>query len=51
MLSGDIDAPMLDADTVVVQDGTIVAVGKAADCDTDRATTVIDAKGTTLCPA
>jgi enamidase len=50
MLSGDIDAPMLDADTVVVQDGTIVAVGKAADCDTERATTVIDAKGTTLCP-
>ncbi len=50
MLSGDIDAPMLDADTVVVQDGVIVAVGKAADCDTDRATTVIDAKGTTLCP-
>ena len=50
MLSGDIDAPMLDADTVVVQDGTIVAVGRAADCDTDCATTVIDAKGTTLCP-
>jgi enamidase len=50
MLSGDIDAPMRDADTVVVQDGTIVALGKAADCDTDRATTVIDAKGTTLCP-
>ncbi|MCA3180249.1 MAG: amidohydrolase family protein [Burkholderiaceae bacterium] len=50
MLSGDIDAPMLDADTVVVQDGTIVAVGKAADCDMERATTVIDAKGTTLCP-
>jgi enamidase len=50
MLSGDIDAPMLDSDTVVVQDGTIVAVGRAADCDTGRATTVIDAKGTTLCP-
>ncbi|MFO0460473.1 MAG: amidohydrolase family protein [Burkholderiales bacterium] len=50
MLSGDIDAPMLDADTVVVQDGTIVAVCKAADCDMERATTVIDAKGTTLCP-
>jgi enamidase len=50
MLSGDIDAPILDADTVVVQDGTIVAVGRAADCDTDRATTTIDARGTALCP-
>lgn len=50
MLSGDIDAPILDADTVVVQDGTIVAVGKAADCDTERPTTLIDAQGTTLCP-
>ena len=50
MLSGDIDAPILDADTVVVQDGTIVAVGRAADCDTERATTTIDAKGTALCP-
>ncbi len=50
MLSGDIDAPVLDADTVVVLDGRIVAVGKAADCDTERPTTVVDAKGTALCP-
>ena len=50
MLSGDIDAPVLDADTVVVQDGRIVAVGNAADCDTERPTTVVDAKGTALCP-
>jgi enamidase len=50
MLSGDIDAPILDADTVVVQDGTIVAVGRAADCDTERPTTTIDARGTALCP-
>ena len=50
MLSGDIDAPILEADTVVVQDGTIVAVGKAADCDTERPTTLIDAQGTALCP-
>jgi len=50
MLSGDIDRPILDADTVVVQDGAIVAVGRAADCDTDRADTVVDAKGTALAP-
>lgn len=50
MLSGDIDTPILDADTVVVEDGLIVAVGRAADCDTDRALTVVDAMGTTLAP-
>ncbi|MFN7642668.1 MAG: amidohydrolase family protein [Burkholderiales bacterium] len=50
MLSGDIDRPMLDADTVVVEDGVIVAVGRAADCDTDRARTTIDCKGTALAP-
>jgi enamidase len=50
MLSGDIDRPILDADTVVVEDGVIVAVGRAADCDTDRARTTIDCKGTALAP-
>ncbi len=50
MLSGDIDRPILDADTVVVDDGVIVAVGRAKDCDTDRPARVIDAKGTALAP-
>ena len=50
MLSGDIDRPILDADTVVVQDGIITAVGKAKDCDTGQADRVIDAKATTLAP-
>jgi enamidase len=50
MLSGDIDRPILDADTVVVDDGTITAVGRAADCDTGCARRVIDAKGTALAP-
>jgi enamidase len=50
MLSGDIDAPILDADTVVVDDGLIVAIGRAADCDTDQARTTIDCRGTTLAP-
>jgi enamidase len=50
MLSGDIDRPILDADTVVVDDGTIVAVGRAADCDVDGARTTIDCKGTALAP-
>ncbi|MDT3679934.1 MAG: amidohydrolase family protein [Burkholderiaceae bacterium] len=50
LLSGDIDRPILDADTVVVDDGRIVAVGRASDCDTDGATTTIDARGTALAP-
>ncbi len=50
MLSGDIDQPILDADTVVVDDGRIVAVGRAKDCDVDGARTTIDARGTCLCP-
>ena len=50
MLSGDIDRPILDADTVVVVDGRITAVGREADCDTADATTVIDARATCLCP-
>jgi hypothetical protein len=32
LLSGDIDKPILDADTIVVHDGLITAVGKAANC-------------------
>jgi enamidase len=50
MLSGDIDRPLLDADTVVVDDGVIAAVGKERDCDTGNARRVIDARGTALAP-
>ena len=50
MLSGDIDRPILDADTVVTDKGLITAVGREADCDTMHADTVIDARGTCLAP-
>ena len=50
LLSGDIDLPILDADTIVVQDGLIVAVGKEADCDTGQPRTLIDARKTCLAP-
>ena len=50
LLSGDIIRPILDADTVVAVDGLITQVGKAKDCDVGQADTVIDAKGTCLCP-
>ena len=50
LLSGDIDRPILDADTIVVNDGLIVAVGMARDCDMAQAQTVIDAHQTCVCP-
>lgn len=50
MLSGDLDHPILDADTVVVVDGVITQVGREQDCDTAQPDTLIDARGTCLCP-
>lgn len=49
-LSGDLDKPILDADTVVAVDGRITAIGRAKDLDTDGATTIIDAHGAALAP-
>ncbi|MCX7274698.1 MAG: amidohydrolase family protein, partial [Burkholderiales bacterium] len=50
LLSGDIDRPILEADTLVVQDGVITQVGRAADCDTSEPRRLIDARGTALAP-
>jgi enamidase len=50
LLSGDIDRPILDADTIVVHDGVISFVGKESDADTDQADTLIDARRTCVCP-
>ena len=50
LLSGDLENPILDADTIVAVDGKIAAVGKEKDVDAEGATSVIDAKGTALVP-
>ena len=50
MLSGDIDRPILDADTIVIDDGVITAVGREKDCDTGGAKRVIDCQGTAVAP-
>jgi enamidase len=50
MLSGDIGRPILDADTIVVVDGLIAAVGKESELDTAGATKVIDAQGCVVTP-
>jgi enamidase len=50
LLSGDIDRPILDADTIVVVDGRIAAVGREKDLDTAGARTVIDCHQTCVAP-
>ena len=50
LLSGDLDQPILDADTIVIQDGVITQVGREKDCDTTQPTTLIDACGCCVAP-
>ncbi len=50
MLSGALEAPVLDADTLVAEHGQIITIGKAADCDTDDARITIDAHGCAAAP-
>jgi enamidase len=50
LLSGDLDQPILDADTLVAVGDRISAVGKEKDVDISGATTTVDAKGVALTP-
>jgi enamidase len=50
LLSGDLKRPILDADTIVAENGKIAAIGKSKDVDTEGAKTTIDAKGCALAP-
>jgi len=50
LLSGDIERPLLDADTIVVQDGLIVAVGREAELDTAEPKTLINVHGGAVAP-
>ena len=50
LLTGKLEAPILDADTIVVEGGRIAAVGKQADCDLGGATQTIDAHGCAATP-
>jgi len=50
LLSGDLERPILDADTVVAVDGRIVSVGRENDIDTENAKTIIEAGETALTP-
>ncbi len=50
LLSGDIDKPILDADTIVVENGLITQLGRLTDCDTEGAQQTIDCHGSALAP-
>ncbi len=50
LMSGAMENPILDADTVVAVDGRITAVGRLKDVDVSGATTVVDAKGVVIAP-
>jgi len=50
LLSGAIEKPILEADTIVAVDGRIAAIGRLKDIDVSDATTVVDAKGVVVAP-
>jgi enamidase len=50
LLSGDLSHPVLDADTIVCDNGRITAFGKEKDFDISGATTVVDSNGTVVAP-
>jgi enamidase len=50
MLSGAIENPIIDADSIVAVDGKIVAIGREKDVDAEGATTIVDARGSVVAP-
>ncbi len=50
LLSGALENPILDGDTIVAVDGRITGIGRPKDIDAEGATTIIDAKGCALTP-
>lgn len=50
IVSGRLEAPIVEGDTVVVRDGLIAAVGAESNCDTSGISAVIDAGGASLIP-
>ena len=50
LLSGALEKPILDGDTIVAENGKITAIGRFKDINVEGATTVVDANGTTVAP-
>ncbi len=50
LLSGDLEKPILDADTIVAENGRITAIGRLKDVDVEGATATVDANGAAVTP-
>ena len=50
LLSGAMEKPILDADTIVAENGKITGIGRAKDVNVEGATSIVDANGTTVIP-
>ena len=50
ILSGKLEAPILDGDCVIAVDGRITGIGYAKDMELDNATVHVHAHGVTLTP-
>ncbi len=50
LVSGDLANPILNADSLLIQDGKIAKVGTLAECSSATADTVVDADGSTITP-
>ena len=50
ILTGDLERPIFDGNTLVAIDGVITSLGKLGDCDTSQPDLEIDAKGSPICP-
>src|SRR6202047_1868106 len=50
LLSGAMEKPILDADTIVTENGKITGIGRAREIDAEGPPTIIDANGTTVAP-
>jgi enamidase len=50
LLSGKIEAPIMDADCIIAIDGKIAEIGYGKDMDIDQTDTMIDANGVTCAP-
>jgi enamidase len=50
LISGDFSNPLLEGDTLVIENGRILQTGYWKDCQTEGAQKIIDAKGSTVAP-
>jgi enamidase len=50
LLSGALEKPILDADTIVAIGGKITEIGRLKDIDTSAATSIVDANGVAVAP-